>query len=157
LFFCFFVFFIFLFFLLSSLQIGYWKNIQTTSGRYLEVKPNFLLQTIDFVGFNVNNVATTSFPKRYMHTAVAVSTGFTRQNANSVDEADKSDDEKINLIREPRESLMVYGGSGERNIALGNDWNQYGMPWGGSDPDLFAICLDKSEDRYCLQARNLGD
>tara|TARA_B100000780_G_scaffold239072_1_gene180712 strand:- start:330 stop:755 length:426 start_codon:yes stop_codon:yes gene_type:complete len=141
------------------LQIGYWKNIQTTSGRYLEVKPNFLLQTIDFVGFNVNNVATTSFPKRYMHTAVAVSTGFTRQNANSVDdkEAEKSDNEKINLIREPRESLMVYGGSGERNIALGNDWNQYGMPWGGSDPDLFAICLDKSEDRYCLQARNLGD
>jgi len=124
---------------------GKWTAIRSSTGKYLEVKPNLLLQTIELFGFNENYVAETNMPKRYMHSAVAISTGYTRTGAAADEE-----------IKEPRESLVIYGGVGETGIALGNDWNIYGLPWGGKDPDLFALCLDQENDRYCMRARNLA-
>jgi hypothetical protein len=123
---------------------GAWTFIPSNDGKYLEVKPNLILQTIEFIGFNTNDRAVATMPKRYMHTAVALTTGFTKNGAEDSEE-----------IAMPRESLMVYGGVGEREVARGDNWNQYGHPWGGLDPDLFALCLDKDADRYCQRARPL--
>jgi hypothetical protein len=124
---------------------GKWTFIESNDGKYLEVKPNLILQTIEFLGFNTNDRAVATMPKRYMHTAVALTTGFTKDGAVEGEE-----------IAQPRESLIVYGGVGEREIARGDNWNQYGYPWGGKDPDLFALCLDQVADRYCQRARMLG-
>jgi len=38
---------------------------------------------------------------------------------------------------------------------LSDDWNRYGWPGGGQEPDLFALCLDEKKDKYCMRARNL--
>jgi hypothetical protein len=60
---------------------------------------------IAFFGYNENFKAKAKMPSRYLHTAVAISTGFTT-------------DENGNLGL-PRESLMVYGGVGTHEVAKG--------------------------------------
>jgi hypothetical protein len=120
---------------------GKWISLTSNTGKYLEVRPNLLLQTVEFFGYNENFESEADMPKRYMHTAVSLSTGFTSDGSNQ--------------IKLPRESLMVYGGVGTYEVVQGDNWNRYGLPWGGKEPDLFALCLDDENDKYCMRARNL--
>ena len=84
---------------------GKWLNIVANDGKFLEVRPNLIKSLIAFFGYNENFKAKAKMPSRYLHTAVAISTGFTT-------------DENGNLGL-PRESLMVYGGVGTHEVAKG--------------------------------------
>ncbi len=129
---------------------GTWTRLSTeTSGKYLSVWPNFLMALVDITGHSENaEMKGPSMPKRYQHQAVALSTGFTAGGDGGRD--------GLALVEQPIETLLVHGGIGEYKMAEGNNWNDQGFPFGGMNPDMFALCLDSVNDRYCAAARSLG-
>ena len=129
---------------------GMWTRLTTeTSGKYLSVWPNFLMALVDVTGYAEHaKMKGPSMPKRYQHQAVALSTGFTTGGDGGSDGTAS--------VQQPRETLLIQGGIGDYKMAEGNNWNAQGFPFGGISPDMFALCLDSVNDRYCAAARSLG-
>jgi hypothetical protein len=120
---------------------GVWINLATNPGKFLSVWPNFVLSAVDIFGYGVKSDGEASMPRRYQHATVSISTGFTFKDQTT--------------LLAPRETLLVYGGIGESGVVSGDDWDIYGRPWGGQNPDFFALCLAFRFDKYCDQARSL--